>query len=66
VTFWRALRRAKPASITDPHETAKYALEEFGVELTVVTGEFGSVGYAPEARVVDEQKYLIFLLKHQS
>lgn len=66
VDFWRMLRRAKPASITDPYETAKYALEEFGVKLTVTTSDFGAVGYAPEAEIVDEQKYLVFLLKYQN
>lgn len=66
VKFWRNLRRAKPDSITDPYEVAKYVLEEYGVELTVTSGEFGSLGYAPEAKIVDEQKYLVFLLKYQS
>ena len=66
VDFWRMLRRAKPASITDPYETVKYALEEFGVKLTVTTSDFGAVGYAPEAEIVDEQKYLVFLLKYQN
>jgi len=66
VTFWRRLRKAKPANITDPYEIAKYVLDEFGVELAVTIGEFGSIGYAPEAQIVDEQKYLLFLLKYQS
>jgi hypothetical protein len=66
VNFWRILRRVKPAELTDPYEVAKYMLAEFGVELTVTTSDFGAIGYAPEARVVDEQKYLMFLLKYQS
>jgi hypothetical protein len=66
VTFWRCLRRAKPANITDPFEIANYVLDEFGVELAVTIGEFGGIGYAPEAQIVDEQKYLMFLLKYQS
>jgi hypothetical protein len=66
VTFWRCLRKAKPANTTDPYEIAKYVLDEFGVELIITIGEFGGIGYAPEAKIVDEQKYLIFLLKYQS
>lgn len=65
VDFWRMLRKAKPAELTDPYKVSEYVLAEFGVELTVTTSDFGAVGYAPEAKIVDEQKYLVFLLKYQ-
>jgi hypothetical protein len=66
VDFWRMLRRVKPAALTDPYEIAKFVLDEFGVKLVVTTSDFGAVGYAPEAEIVDEQKYLVFLLKYQN
>ena len=66
VDFWRMLRRAKPADLTDPYKVAEYTLAEFGVKLTVTSGDFGGLGYAPEAEIVDEQKYLVFLLKYQN
>ena len=65
--FWIALRKAmQNTDIKDPMEITNYVVEEFGVQLEVAHGEFGSIGFSPTARIVDEQKYLIFLLKHQS
>jgi hypothetical protein len=66
VGFWLMIRKAKPPGVGDPHLIAKYMLDEFGIKLTVTTNDFGALGYAPEAHIVDEQKYLLFLLKYQS
>jgi len=65
--FWRALRRALgELDLKDPEEVIKFTIEEFGVELELTRNEIGHEGFKPQARVVDEQKYLIFLLKHQN
>ena len=67
VDFWRCLRRAmKGIDIKEPEEVIVYVAGEFGVQLELSSGDFGSVGYKPRARIIDEQKYLFFLLKYQS
>ena len=67
VDFWRCLRRAMNRSdIKEPEEVVIYVAEEFGVQLELSNGDFGSVGFKPQARIIDEQKYLIFLLKYQN
>jgi hypothetical protein len=65
--FWIALHGAmNSVDIKDPEEIVIYVAEEFGVQLEVDHGEFGSRGFKPVARIIDEQKYLVFLLKYQS
>ena len=59
--FWLALRNAIPSGLS-PAEIIAYALNEFGVVLKL--NETG-LGFIPKAEVVDEQKYLVFLLKYQ-
>ena len=66
--FWTALRKAMHSleeNITDPEAILEYVREEFGVELELSEGSLG-LGFKPTAKVVDEQKYLIFILRHQS
>lgn len=61
VKFWRALRNAmdkQPAM--DAIAIADYVDEHFGVRLqTTQNGQ----AFIPEAHIIDEQKYLVFLLR---
>ena len=66
VAFWRALRKAmSDTGLKDPEEVMHYVVEEFGVQLEMSKNSAG-LGFVPRAEIVDEQKYLIFLLKYQS
>lgn len=62
--FWIAVRTAMSGMKFDsPSEIRAHLLEEFGIDLTYTEGS-GAYGFLPEARIVDEQKYLIFMLKY--
>jgi hypothetical protein len=66
VAFWRALRKLKSQLDLGGLVFQDFLLEEYGIKLTMTSNENGHEGYVPKAEIVDEQKYLMFLLKYQS
>lgn len=64
VDFWRKLRKLKSEIDLGGLEFQDWLVEEYGVKLTLTSNTAGQTGYDPQAEIVDEQKYLIFLLKY--
>lgn len=68
--FWMSLRKAfeqdMPATEGTHNftqERIKHAIKHYGIKLSLTEGGIAD-GFHPSAEVVDEQKYLIFLLKY--
>lgn len=66
VAFWRTLRNLKSQLDLGGLVFQDFLLEEYGIKLTMTSNENGHEGFVPKAQIVDEQKYLMFLLKYQS
>jgi hypothetical protein len=64
VEFWRKLRKANQEYNIPAWEFKDKMLEDYGIQLNLSTNSAGQDGYEPMANIVDQQKYLLFLLKY--
>jgi hypothetical protein len=64
VDFWHKLRKANNEYNIPAWEFKDKMLEEYGIRLNLSTNSAGQEGYEPMVTIVDEQKYLLFLLKY--